>query len=71
MNHTLLAGIICAIYLVVKLGMQYKNPDLKTALQDGVLVYISAVVGLYGIEYYGAKPMTTKVAAVFTEKPNF
>ena len=71
MNNSVIAALICAVFIVFKLGLKYKNPDVKAAVQDGVLVYISSIVGLYGMEYYGAKPVIAKVAAVFTEKPNF
>ncbi len=71
MNSALVAAIVSAIFLVVKMALKYKEPNPKACIQDAVLVFASAMVGLYAYEKYVGKPVGPKVAAVFTEAPEF
>jgi hypothetical protein len=71
MNIALVAAIVSAVFLAVKMALNYKEPDPKACIQDAVIVFASAMVGLYGYERYIVKPVVPKVAAVFTEAPSF
>jgi hypothetical protein len=68
MNLGLSAVVIGIIFVLLKLGLHYKEnptPDLK----DGVLAIISALAGLYAVDMYSQK--ITKTVEVFTDKPSF
>ena len=71
MNLALIAAIVSAIFLAAKMAVKYKDPNPKACIQDAVLVFASAMVGLYAYERYAGKPVGPKVAAVFTEAPPF
>ena len=68
MNLGITAFIIGVLFVVLKLGLHYKenpNPDFK----DGALVAVSALAGLYAMEVYSQK--ISKAVEVFTDKPAF
>ena len=71
MNNAIVAAIIGALFLVIKMALKYKDPNTKQFIQDAVVVFISSMAGLYGVERYVGKPIGPKVAAVFTETPSF
>jgi hypothetical protein len=71
MNLALVAAIVSAVFLAVKMAIKYKDPNPKACIQDAVLVFASTMVGLYGYQKYAGKPVGPKVAAVFTEAPGF
>ena len=71
MNLALVAAIVSAVFLAVKMALHYKEPNPKAYIQDAIVVFGSALVGLYGVEKYAGKPAGPKVAAVFTEAPAF
>ena len=71
MNTAVVAAIVSAVFLAIKMALQYKDPNPKACIQDAVLVFGSALVGLYAYDRFAAKPVAPKVAAVFTEKPSF
>jgi hypothetical protein len=68
MNSFLISAIIGVIYVVIKMGLHYKespSPNIK----EGVLVMLSSFAGLYATSHFGiVKP---KVTEVFTETPSF
>jgi len=71
MNVPLIAAIVGAVFLALKMAVKYKDPNPKACIQDAVLVFASAMAGLYGYERFAGKPAAPKVAAVFTEAPPF
>ena len=71
MNIFLIASLISTVYVMGKMGLSYKNVNVKACIQDALLVFVSSAVGLYGYDKYGAQQMTTKPTEVFNEKPNF
>jgi hypothetical protein len=71
MNLALVAAIVSAVFLALKMAINYKQPNLKAYIQDAVIVFMSSMAGLYGYERYLGKPVAPKVAAVFTEAPGF
>lgn len=71
MNIFLIASLISLVFLLGKMGLTYKNTNVKACIQDTVLVFASSAVGLYGYDKYGSSKITTKATEVFTENPNF
>ena len=71
MNIFLIASLISIVFLIGKMGLTYKNANVKSCIQDAVLVFVSSAAGLYGYDKYGNGKMTTKPTEVFVEKPNF
>jgi hypothetical protein len=68
MNLGLTAVVIGIVFVLLKLGMHYKEcqtPDFK----DGALAAISALGGLYAMDMYSQK--VSKSVEVFTDKPAF
>jgi hypothetical protein len=68
MNLGLTAVVIGVLFVLLKLGMHYKEtqtPDFK----DGALAGISALAGLYAMDMYHQK--VSKSVEVFTDKPSF
>jgi len=68
MNLGLTAVVIGVLFILLKLGMHYKEnqtPDFK----DGALAAISALAGLYAMDIYQQK--ISKSVEVFTDKPSF
>jgi len=68
MNLGLTSVVIGILFVLLKLGMHYKEtttPDFK----DGALAAISALGGLYAMEVYSKK--ISKSVEVFTDKPAF
>lgn len=71
MNTALVSAIVAAIFLGIKMALNYQDPDPKACVQDAGLVFVSVLAGIYGYNTYLNKPSTPKVAAVFTELPSF
>ena len=71
MNNSIVAAIIGALFLAIKMTLKYKDPNTKQFIQDAVVVFISSMAALYGIERYVGKPMGPKIATVFIETPSF
>jgi hypothetical protein len=68
MHSSVIACLIGILYVLVKMGLNYKespSPNFK----DGVLVMLCSVAVMYGSTQIGiVKP---KVMEVFTETPGF
>lgn len=68
MHYSVIACLIGALYVLVKMGLNYKespSPNFK----DGLLVMLCSGVVMYGSSQIGIiKP---KVMEVFTETPAF
>ena len=68
MNTFMLACIISAIYVVVNMGLHYKespSPNIK----EGIVVLLSSMAGIHVSSQFNLqKP---KVTEVFTESPSF
>lgn len=68
MHFGITAAIIGILFVVLKLGIHYKEtqtPDFK----DGAVAAVSALAGLYAIDMYSKK--VSKTVEVFTDKPSF
>ena len=64
--NPLIAVVISVLYMVAKMAIhKEKQPPLK----DGVLVFLSSMAGLYGMEQFGKN--VPKITEVFTETPSF
>ena len=71
MNIALLAGIVAAVFLAMKMALRYQDPDPKACIQDAGIAFLSGLAGIYAYEKYLDKPILPKVANVFTERPAF
>ena len=71
MNIALLSVLVAAVFLVLKMGVRYNDPDPKACIQDAGIVFLSGLAGIYGYNQYFNKPIAPKVASVFTEQPAF
>ena len=71
MNLPLVALFVAAVFLVLKMGTKYPNPDPKACIQDTVLAFASCLLGLYAYDAYAPKELGPKPPSVFTERPNF
>ena len=71
MNIALLAAIVAGVFLVMKMALNYQDPDPKACIQDAGLVFLAGLAGVYGFNEYLDKPVAPKVANVFTERPTF
>ena len=70
------SGIIAFIYLLMKfLEMRISKKEskpMKELMRDTIIVYLSAMVGLYIIsEFMNTKTVTKTVTNVFTDAPGF
>jgi len=71
MNLPLVALFVAGVFLVLKMGLRYQNPDPKACIQDAVLAFVSCLLGLYAYDSYAPKELAPKAPTVFTEHPNF
>ena len=71
MNTALVSVLVAAVFLVLKMGVRYSDPDPKACIQDAGIVFLSGLAALYGYTHYLNKPAAPKVAGVFTEQPTF
>ena len=62
----LLAIAITIIYVIAKMAL---HKETRPNVKDGVVVFLSSVVGIYAMEHIPIK--TTKLTEVFTETPSF
>ncbi len=70
------SGIIAFIYLLMKFiemrMIQKETKPMKDLIRDTIMVYLSAMVGLYIISEFMQRPDTIKtVTNVFTDVPGF
>ena len=70
------SGIIAFIYLLMKFiemrMVQKETKPVKDLIRDTIMVYLSAMVGLYIIgEFIPAKSVVKTVTNVFTDAPGF
>ncbi len=70
------SGIIAFIYLLMKfIEMRISKKEtkpMKELIRDTIIVYLSAIVGLYIIsEFMNTKTITKNVTNVFTDAPGF
>ena len=75
-NVFLQAGIIAVLYLLAKfVEMRFvlkENKPLKMLMRDAIIVYISAILGLYIIEQFLLQGEITKSAPqAFIDNPTF
>jgi len=67
MNTLMIACIISVIYVVINMGLHYKespSPNIK----EGIVVLLSSMAGLHVSTQFNLQP---KVTEVFTESPSF
>jgi hypothetical protein len=70
------AGIIAVLYLLMKFGeMRFvlkENKPIKLLMRDTIIVYISAIIGIYIIEEFLLQGVTAKtVPKAFVDNPTF
>ena len=70
------AGMISLVYIIIKyLEMKFivKEPKpVKIMIRDTIIVYLSAIVGLYIIsEFISTDGVIKSVTNVFTDTPSF
>ena len=70
------AGIIAVLYLLIKFGeMRFvlkENKPVKLLMRDTVVVYVSAVTGLYIIDQFMLQGEAVKpVPKAFIDNPTF
>jgi hypothetical protein len=70
MNIALVSLIITVVFMCIQYGTK-TDMDPKVLMKDGAASFMSCLFGLYGYEYYSAKPLAQKTTEVFTEKPTF
>jgi len=75
-NVLIQAGIIAILYLLAKFGemrlVLKENKPVKLLLRDSIIVYISAVLGLYISDQFMLQGEVGKVAPkAFIDNPSF
>lgn len=70
------SGIIAFIYLLMKfIEMRISKKEtkpMKDLIRDTIIVYLSAIVGLYIIsEFMNTKTIKKNITNVFTDPPGF
>jgi hypothetical protein len=77
-NLFLIAGIIAAVYFLVKfIEMRFvlkESRPLKSQLRDSLLVYVSSVLALFiydNVSDISSKPLAQADVQVFTGNPGF
>ena len=75
-KYIIQSGIIAFIYLIMKfLEMRISKKEskpMKELMRDTIIVYLSAIVGLYIIsEFMNTKTVTKTVTNVFTDATVF
>lgn len=76
MNKILIPSVaITLLYIVVeflrqKFIFKHKKP-LKELVTDGLVVLVSSVIGLYGIEYLDCGVLKKNTPSAFTGTPEF
>jgi hypothetical protein len=76
MEHILWTSIlITVVYISLsildRLYIQKEPLNVKQVIKDAVMVYISGVVGIYGITYIKGHITEPPGLTVFTDAPNF
>ena len=68
----LLISVSFLICKVLEIKFIKKEPIApKDIIRDTLLVYVSSVIGIYGIEYIHPSKITDSSIQVFTDHPNF
>lgn len=75
-NVLIQAGIIAILYLIAKFGemrlILKKNKPIKLLLRDSIIVYISALLGLYISDQFMLQEHVNKIIPkAFTDNPTF
>jgi hypothetical protein len=75
-NVFIQAGIIAVLFLLIKFGemrlILKENKPVKLLMRDSVIVYISAVIGMYIIDQFLLQGENTKIVTkAFIDNPNF
>jgi hypothetical protein len=75
-KYILHSGIIAFIYILMKFVemrmIKKDKKDVKDLIRDTIIVYLSAIVGLYIIsEFMPSESVIKTVTNVFTDTPGF
>jgi len=75
-NIFIQAGVIAIMYLLIKFGemrlILKENKPIKLLVQDALMVFMSAVIGIYIINEFMLAPVSTKSAPnAFIDNPSF
>ena len=75
-NVFIQAGIIAVLFLLIKFGemrlILKENKPVKLLMRDSVIVYISAVIGMYIIDQFFLQGEHSKIVTkAFIDNPNF
>jgi hypothetical protein len=74
-NVFLIALAISVCYVAFKLVdthlIRHEPVVIKDVIRDGILAYLSAVAGYYGIKYAMPSSVEVSPVKVFTDSPNF
>uniref|UniRef100_A0A6C0IJ53 Uncharacterized protein n=1 Tax=viral metagenome TaxID=1070528 RepID=A0A6C0IJ53_9ZZZZ len=75
-NMFVQAGIIAVLYLLIKFGeMRFvlkENKPIKLLMRDTIIVYISAIMGMYIIDQFMLQGESVKaVPKAFIDNPTF
>jgi hypothetical protein len=68
MNLGITAFVIAVCFVVLKLGLYYKETKTPN-LKDGMIAFVSSMAGLYAVDMYAKK--IEKTVEVFTNAPAF
>lgn len=67
MNSVLISAMISIFYVLMKMGLHYKEKPFPN-IKDGMVVFVSSMAAFYASDYFVIKP---KITDVFTEAPSF
>lgn len=75
-NVFIQAGIIAVLYLLIKFGemrlVLKENKPIKLLMRDTIIVYISAIIGMYIIDEFMLQGAPAKVIPkAFIDNPSF
>ena len=67
--------IITVVYICISLldimYLQKAPLNIKSISKDSIIVYLSVITGIYGMEYFKMSTTGPPALTVFTDAPNF
>jgi hypothetical protein len=74
-NILLVSILITVVYISAsvfdRMYLQKEHLNIKQVIKDAVMVYISAIFGIYGVDYIKGHITETPGITVFNDPPNF
>ena len=76
MEHILWISILITVAYISasvldRLYLQKEPLNIKQVIKESIMVYISSLIGIYGVDYIKGHITEPPTLTVFTDQPNF